>query len=67
MCSDLYKPLKNKQLNSIANYYKFDLENRVNKSLFFKTFSGWPPGPPPPPGRGRPPHAPTPIWHYAPQ
>ena len=39
MCSDLYKPLKNNQLNLIANYYKFDLENSVNKSLFFKNFS----------------------------
>ena len=35
----------NKIINSsikyvIANYYKFDLENSVNKSLFFKNFSG---------------------------
>ena len=48
MCSDLYKPLKNKQLNKITKYYKFDLENSVNKPLLFKNFSGWPPGPPPP-------------------
>ena len=48
MCSDLYKPLKNKQLNKIAKYYKFDLENSVNKSLFFKNFSGMAPGTLPP-------------------
>ena len=49
MCSDLYKPLKNKQLNKIANYYKLD---SVNQSLIFKNFSGWPLGPPPPPPDG---------------
>ena len=35
----------NSKINSstksiIANYCKFDLENSVNKSLFFKNFSG---------------------------
>ena len=69
MCSDLYKPLRNKQLKQIANYYKFDLENSANKFLFFKNFSGVAPAtpPPPPPGRGRPHPAPTPIRRYAPQ
>ena len=47
MCSDLYKLLRNKQLNEIANCYEFDLENSVNNYLFFKKNSGVAPGPPP--------------------
>ena len=54
MCSDLCKLLKNKQLNLIANYYKFDFENSVNKSLFIKNFSGVAPGSPSPEGEGDP-------------
>ena len=37
----------------MANYYKFDLENSVNKS-FSKISRGWPPGPTPLQGRGDP-------------
>ena len=40
----MYKAFKNKQLNKLAKYYKFDLENSVNGSLFFKNFSGMAPG-----------------------
>ena len=67
MCSDLYKPLKNKQLNQIVNYYKFDLENSVNKSLFFKNSSGVAPRDPPSPREGVSPPTPTPIRSYSPQ